>query len=431
MGDVMRVLPIAFLCLTMIAEAAAEPLSFRRAVELALQHSGATAIANAEQLRAQQSYLELRNLYLPQVVVGSGLGYTDGFPLSLEGAAPSVFNINTQQYVLNLANRDFMRAAKTEWNATESEKQDARDQVVLETALTYIQLDQLASSIHVLRQQAQASTRAEDITGQRVHEGVDSEVELTRARLNSARVRLRAAEMQGSADVLRQRLAQLTGIPAESIETMPESIPDLPAPPQDPDLAARAVNLSPAVKMADQQALAKEYRASGEHKQLLPTIDLASQFAVLARFNNYDQFFLRFQRNNVTAGVEIRFPILNLSQRAHAEAADADAVKARRQAESVRHQVSTQTLKLQRAVQQLAAARDVAKLEHQLALSDVDAIQARIEAGSATLRDQENARAAEHDKYTAYLDASFNLQKAELQLLRATGELQSWAMAAK
>ncbi len=427
----MRVLPIAFVCMTLLSQAAAEPLSFRRAIELALQHSGTTAVANAEQLRAQQSYNELRDLYLPQVIVGSGLGYTDGFPLSLEGAAPAVFNVTTQQYVLNLANRDYMRAAKTEWNASETQKQDARDQVLLETALTYIQLDQLASSINILRQEAQASTRAEDITGQRVHEGVDSEVELTRARLNSARVRLRAAGLQGSADVLRQRLAQLTGVPAESIETMPESIPDLPAPPPDQDLSAKAVNLSPVVKVAEQQAQAKEFRASAEHKQLLPTIDLASQFAVLARFNNYDQFFLRFQRNNVTAGVNIRFPILNFSQRAHAEAADAEAAKARHQADSVRHQVSNQTLKLQRAVQQLAAARDVAKLEHQLAQSDVDAVQAKIEAGAATLRDQETTRAAEHDKYVAYLDASFNLQKAELQLLRATGDLQSWAMTAK
>ncbi len=427
----MRALPIAFLCLTLVAEVAAEPLPFRRAIELALQHSGTTAIAAAEQVRAQQSYLELRNLYFPQVILGSGLGYSDGFPLSLEGSAPAVFNVNTQQYLLNLANQQFMRAAKTEWNATESQKQDARDQVVLETSLTYIQLDQLTSSVQVLRQQAQASARAEEITGLRVREGVDSEVELTRARLNSARTRLRAAELQGTADVLRLRLAQLTGLAPDSIETMPESIPDLPTPPQDQDLASKAVTLSPAVKLAEQQARAKEYRASGEHRQLLPTIDIAGQYAVLARFNNYDQFFLRFQRNNVTAGVEIRFPLFNFSQRAHAEAADAEALKARHQADAVRHQVSTETLKLQRAVQQLAAARDVAKLEHQLALSDVDALQAKVEAGAATLRDQENARAAEHDKYAAYLDASFGLQKAELQLLRATGELQAWAMAAK
>ncbi|MBZ5646666.1 MAG: TolC family protein [Acidobacteriia bacterium] len=427
----MRVLRIVLVCVILLGTARAEPIPFRRAIELALQHSGVTAIAAAEQLRAQQSYLELRNLYLPQVVVGSGLGYTNGFPLSLEGAAPAIFNVTTQQYVLNLANRDFMRAARTEWDATKFRKQDSRDQVMQETALTYIQLDQLVSEISVLRQQQQATAKAEDITRQRIQEGVDSQVELTRAQLSTARVRMRLAETQGSADLLRLRLAQLTGLPADSIETMPESIPDLPAPPQDADAIPRSTSSSPAVQLADAQAKAQEIRARGEHKQLLPMIDLAGQYAVLARFNNYDQFFLRFQRNNVTVGAEIRFPILNFSQRAHAEAADAEAIKARRQADGVREQVATETLKLQRLVRQLIVARDIAKLEHQLSLADVDAVGAKIEAGAATLRDQENARASEHDKYAAYLNASFELQKAQLAFLRATGGLENWALAAK
>ncbi len=426
------VLRIIAVIAVMLGMAGAEPLPFRRAIELALQHSGATAIATAEQVRAQQSYLELRNLYLPQVTVGSGLGYSYGFPLSLEGAAPAVFNVTTQQYVLNLANRDFMRAARLDWTSTESQKQDSRDQAILETAITYIQLDQLSSSISVLRQEEQAATKAEDITRQRIQEGVDSKTELTRAQLNVARVKMRIAEMQGPTDVLRLRLSQLTGVPAENIETMPESIPELPALANDDQGAVtNATNASPAIKLAEDQAKAKELRASGEHKQLLPMIDLAGQYAVLSRFNNYDKFFLRFQRNNVTFGLNVRFSILNFSQRAHAEAADAEAVKARHQAESVRQQVSTDTLKLRRVVQQSAAAREVANLEYQLARGDVDAMQAKMEAGGATLRDQENARALEHEKYAAYLDATFALQKAQLQLLRATGELQSWALAAK
>ncbi len=427
----MRFLRIALVSVILLGTARAEPLPFRRAIELALQHSGVTAIAAAEQLRAQQSYLELRNLYLPQVVLGSGLGYTYGFPVSLEGAAPSVFNVNTQQYVLNLPNQQFMHAARTEWDASKIRERNGRDQVVLETALTYIQLDQLASEISVLRQQQQASAKAEDITRQRIQEGVDSQVELTRAQLASARVRMRLAETQGSADVLRLRLAQLTGLPVDSIETMPESIPELPAPPQDTDALAKSAVNSPAVQLADAEARAKDFRARAEHKQLLPMIDFAAQYAVLARFNNYDQYFLRFQRNNLTVGAEIRFPIFNFSQRAHAEAADAEAIKARRQADGVREQVATETLKLQRLVGQLMVARDIAKLEHQLAMADVDAVQARIESGAATLRDQESARAAEHDKYAAYLSSSVDLQKAQLQLLRATGGLESWALAGK
>lgn len=416
------------MCLAFLGVASAEPVSFRRAMELALQHSGTTAIAAAEQVRAEQSYLELRNLYFPQMTVGSGLGASAGFPLSLEGAAPAILNVTSQQSVLNFGNRDFMRAAKTEWKATDFQKQDSRDQVLLETATTYIQLDQLVSELSVLRQQEQASDKAEQITRERLQEGVDPQTELTRAQLNTARVRLRIAESQGAADVLRLRLSQLTGVPVDSLETMSESIPELPPPPDTADEVVRASKSSPAVQLADAQAVAKEFRARGEHKQLLPTVDLAGQYALLSRFNNYDTFFLNFQRHNATGGVNIRFPFLNFSQKAHAEAADAEALKAKRQADNVREQVATETLRLQRLVRQLIVGRDIARMEHQLAISDVDAIQAKIEAGAATLRDQENVRAAEHDKYVAYLDASFQLQKAELQLLRQTGKLEGWAL---
>ena len=33
-----------------------------------------------------------------------------------------------------------------------------------------------------------------------------------------------------------------------------------------------------------------------------------------------------------------------------------------------------------------------------------------------------------NDKYAAYLDAEFELTRAELQLLRLTGELENWAI---
>ena len=76
----------------------------------------------------------------------------------------------------------------------------------------------------------------------------------------------------------------------------------------------------------------------------------------------------------------------------------------------------------------LAAARDVARLEYELAHSDVEAVGARIQAGTATLKDQENARLAENQRYMALLDAGFQLDKTQMQLLKATGELQQWAM---
>jgi hypothetical protein len=94
----------------------------------------------------------------------------------------------------------------------------------------------------------------------------------------------------------------------------------------------------------------------------------------------------------------------------------------------VKEQVSSETLRLQRSVKRLAASRDVAKLEYQLARSDVDAVRAKVEAGTASLRDEQAARVTENDRYASFLGASFELDRAQMQLLRATGELEKWAL---
>src|SRR5258708_1731670 len=298
----------------------------------------------------------------------------------------------------------------------------------METALAYVQLDLLDSSVSIQREQQQAAAKFQDIVNQRVQAGLDSQVESTRAKLAVARTRLDIAQTQSAADQLRLRLSQLTGLPVSAIQTSTESIPALPSVSQDSDLPGQALKSSPAVKMADEAAQAKTFKASAERKQLYPSVDFVGQYAVLARFNNYDQFFQKFQRNNVTAGVAIRFPFFNPVQHAAADVAKADAAKARKEAQGVKEQVSTETLKLQRSVQQLADARDVAQLEHQLAQSDVETTHARIESGAAGLKDEQNARIAEHQRYTVYLNSNFELDKAQVQLLRQIGQLEDWAL---
>jgi len=171
--------------------------------------------------------------------------------------------------------------------------------------------------------------------------------------------------------------------------------------------------------------------ARGEHKQLLPAIDFVGQYGLFSTYNNYQEFFREFQRNNGIIGVAIRFPLFNMSQRARAAVADAEAVQARQQAEDARNKVSNATRKLQRNIAQLAAAREVARLEYQLARADVDTVQTKVQAGTATLRDESDARLAEGQKYSAYLDASYQLEQAQMQLLRSTGELEKWALAQK
>src|SRR6202043_766598 len=103
---------------------------------------------------------------------------------------------------------------------------------------------------------------------QRVKEGIDSEVEGTKARLSAARIHLWRAEGQGAADVLRQHLSTLTGLAAPGIPTEPESFPALPASSQKEDTPTRAAYTNPGVQAALEHARAQYLRADGEHRSL-------------------------------------------------------------------------------------------------------------------------------------------------------------------
>jgi outer membrane protein TolC len=411
-----------------------EPVPLRRVVELALTHSSTAAGAEADTQRAYASYLESRNQYIPQVTFGSGLGTSFGYPLSLEGSAPSIFNATAQSALINPALREFIRSAKTDWLASVAQSKDQRNQVVQDTVLSYAELAKWQNLMGHLQEEMGDAVKLQQVVQQRVSAGVDSPLLQTRARLSTARIHYRTTEAQGAIDILRHRLSQLTGLPAESIDAVSDSIPALPEVEQSDNLSSKAVQSNPGIQASDLHATAESFRAQAERKSLWPSIDFAAQYALLdTTLNNYQRYFVAgsFQRHNATVGVAIRFPFLNASQHEHADAADAAAIRAHKDAQTTREKVSEETLRLQRSVEQLSAAQEVTQLEFEVAQSSLQALQVRYDAGTAALSDVEDARDQANQRYDAAQDANFELEKARIMLLRATNGLGDWAVSGK
>jgi outer membrane protein TolC len=281
-----------------------------------------------------------------------------------------------------------------------------------------------------LQQDQTHAENMEQAVAERLQQGVDSAVDLNKAKLTVARVRLHQAEARGSADVLRSHLSKLTGVPAASIDIAPETIPALPPVAPQEDLSERAVASSPAVKIADQHSLAESMRALGEHRSLLPSIDFSAQYARFSTFNHYAEYlpYGSFRPDNATIGVALKIPLFNASQRSRTDAAQAEALKAKSQAVAARNQVAEDTLKLQRTAEQLQAAREVAQLEYQLAQSSLEAAQTRVDAKTGTLHELADARVQAAERYLLFQDADFEYQRVRLNLLRATGDLEKWAL---
>jgi len=406
----------------------AEPVPFYKALDLALEHSGLLVISAANQQKARDTYQQARAAYLPTIVFGSGLGYSAGIPPSLAGNAPSLFNVASQQALLNFAQRDFIRAARNEMQATHFDVSDKRNAVLLDAATTYLELDNALHKLKALSDAAEAASRAEFITTQRLKEGLDSQLDLKKAQLNIARVNVRVAEAQATADVARRHLARLTGRAAESIETVSESIPTPPKIVQDEELPARAAQNNPAVQLARQKVVTAEFRARGEARVLYPSIDIASQYERLSStINNYAQFYKDFKPNSFAIGLSIRFPLTDFAQHAKANAAAADLLRARQEAQMASDQIAENTLQVQRSLRQLAAASDVARLEYEVAQAGIDTIRAKLASGQADARDQENARLDSSARYSSYLDSQLQLTRATMQLMQQSGDLEGWA----
>jgi outer membrane protein TolC len=407
----------------------AGPLPLDLAIRLALSHSTTTAISQADVQHAIAAYRELRNNRIPQLIVGSGLGWSYGFPLSIEGTAPALANVTSQSSVINLAQNQLLRGARAEIKAATFQDKDQRNAVIEDVAVSYAALAKWEARLNRLQQDESEARQMEEAVSKRVREGVDSSVDLNKAKLVAARVRLHRTEASGSADVLRRHLAGLTGLPVSAIEPDPASIPALPPVHSDEDSQEKALTTSPTIKFADQHALAESMRAVADHRGWLPTVDFSAQYARLSnQINNYGTYYVHFQPNNATIGVGVRFPIFNASQRALAQATDLEALKAKKQAEATRDRVSEETLKLQRAAEELEAARDVAQLEYELAQSGLEAAQTRIKAETGTLHQLSDAQVQASEHYLLFQDAEFEYQRARLNLLRATGDLERWAL---
>jgi len=406
---------------------AADPLPLKQAVQLALRHSSVISASEADEQRAFAALQEGRDQYIPQATIGSGLGKTYGYPLSLEGSAPSIANLNASSALLNPALQQYIHAEKSEYQASQLQGKDKRNQVIQEVVLSYIELARWQSFLDHLQQETSDAAKSEQIENERVKAGVDNAQLQTQTQLNTARVQLRAAQTQGAIDILRHRLSDLTGVPASDITADPDSVPALPRVPE--DSVTRALQFNPTIQAAESHSLAEVFRAKAEHRGLWPTIDFAAQYALLASFNNYENYFRAgsFQQHNATVGIAMRFPFLNFSQMAKAREADAEAIRARSEVTTAKSQISEETLRLQHLVEQTIAAQHVADLEYKVAQSNFQAVTIRTNDGSTTIHDLDDARAQFNERFYALQDVNFQVQKAKLELMRATDDLAAWA----
>ena len=415
----------AFAAASATAQQAPAPitLTLKRSLELALQNSKDIKLARIQASVADRAAMIGKADFLPNLYVGSGAGYTYGIPETPGGRAPSVFNVTYTEQVFNLPLRGAAKEQQEQAKAQKILLEDARNAVIAGTATGYLELVKVRHSLELLKRESDSAERILGVTQERANEGFELPMEVTRSQLTKAQVTQKILQLEGREDELETYLRNQLGLAQE--QQFDLSADDLPgsAEQEGANLVAMAMENNTDIRLAQSDVRAKEFRYRGEKGGYLPTLELVSVYSLLAKFNNYAQFFQTFQRNNFNAGVQVQMPIFSARTKAAVGLADVNLQVAKASLENKKNQVSADVRRKTRRLREMDAAKEVARLQLQLAQQNVGALQSQFEEGKTNLRDVERARLEESDRWMAYLDATFQRQQAQVELLRTAGQL--------
>lgn len=405
-------------------------VSLSTVVDLAVRNSAAVRAAVADVQHAEAGLSESKDVYLPSFVLGSSLGYSYGFPVG----QPSVYSVTSQSMIYSFSQPDYIRAARAALKSAQLSLKDSEEQVALDTALAYIQLDTDRRLLSALEQEKEFAEKLVTIEQDRWQAGVDGRMEVTKAELTAAQVDAKRLHLEGDASQLRQQLGHLTGLLPSSFVTDSKSIPASPEfSPEDPIEDTLAAT-NPGIQAAFANAKSKWLTSFGDEKQnYRPQFAFGGEYNRYAEFNNYAEYYLRFQHNNFNIGVQITFPIFDASRRAKARESAADAARAGAEADQTKFRTSEQVYSLRHSINELVAQERIAQLKSELAQEQLESIQAQLKSGSGspntapvTPKDEQQARIQERERYQDALDAGFSMIRAELSLMRSLGQIGNW-----
>jgi outer membrane protein TolC len=405
-------------------------VSLATVVDLAQRNSAAVRLAAADVQKAQAALDQTEFVYIPTLTIGSQVGYSYGFPTG----QPSVGSASVQSLVFSSAQRQYTKAARAGLQAANLALKDARDQVALDVSSAYIEMDTVATELAAARQQEDFAASLVRIETERSEAGVDSSIDLLQARLTAAQLRLKRIHLEARAAALAKQISVLTAMPVGSIAPDHASIPEIPA------ITAETPSRStPGVDSASAIAKSKQLKARGDQ---LATNHIQIGFGAIYNYdsdklNNYSFYYRNFTPNNVSFGLQFQLPLFDLARHSVAQQSAADALRAKVEAEQARDQNDVQIASLTGNLHELDAQAEVASLKQQIAAGQLKAVVTQLELGNGASsgpnaqpqlspRAEQLARIDERQKFEDALDASFDLAKARLGLLRALGHMEDW-----
>jgi outer membrane protein len=409
------------------AESKPETLSLQEAVRLALARSPEILLAEAQSIRASNALREARSLRLPQVVAGTGLAYNNGFPLSIEGSAPSIFEVGASQSIFSKTNNNLIREAEETGKAGKLGKESARNEIAERIALVYYGLHQSRKNIALISANLESARKQQAQIESLFAAGKAIHLDVTMSGLAIQSLQLRLQEIQENEKILEFELLEKTGLPGTtSIRTMEPQVENPIFNAQGETLYQQAIQSMPEILQAEANVRAKEFHIEAEKGESYPKIAIVSNYALFSKMNNYQDYFKNFVRNNFIIGLSMQVPVFN-GFRTGAKIAQSkqEAAETRFQLQNLK---SGLKINIQRELSALRIAvgkAEFARNEVKAAEENLQVKQSLFESGRISAQEMENIRSALQQKQLALLETDQALFQRKIALLRVAGIIAS------
>ncbi len=427
----LRIATLVVLCAAAAARASAQ-VSLITVVNLAQRNSSKVHAAQADMQKAAASLSESKDVFFPSLDFTTGL---PAFPeVGFTGQPPSIWNATIQSLVFSVPQKHYISSAHSGVKAAIAALKDAQEQVALDASTDYIELDTVNRELDSARQQEDYASKLVEIEQQRSEAGVDPLSEYLQARLIAAQIKLKRLHLETRAGVLAEQLATLTGLPADTIRPLHDSIPQI------PKIQATDAKPLSGIESAQWVAKAKLSAARGDQDaNFYPQLSFYAQYnrntTLLNEVNSY--FAKPLPANNFSSGIGLQIPLFNMRNRAKAHESAAEALKAKVEAEEAQHQNDVVIAQLTGTLRELDTLAEIASLKQQIAADQLKTVQTQLQYGNGSgsgegSTPQLSPKAAqqalidESAKSQDALDAGFQLAKARLGLMRALGHMGDW-----
>ncbi len=412
------------LVLTISAAANSEPrtLTLKQAVALALEQNPQVALARLDEQRAQLEVRVLQEPILPKVVAGSGLAYTYGMPMSVEGSAPTIIQVRAIRSLWDPVRGLQIAKAKEDARGMGVESAIVREDVALKAAVLFLDLERTQRALGLARLQVEHMQRVEAGVRLRIEDGRQLPIDGKRAAVNVMQARRRVTASETNLEAHSLALAQALGLdPGQGVRAALEQRETMPLPSGEDEAVAGALSASRELRKLESDLAAKNLEARAHRAGRWPKVDLIAQYGLLSKFNNYEDYFNKFQRHNAQIGASFQIPIFG-DHIGSTRAAQAD-VEARRVgllARQTRARLESDTRGAWQRIRDAEAGHDLARMDLDLAREQVTVLLAQLEEGKATLQQVEQARFEEQEKWLGLYEAAALLERMRLNLLRHT-----------